>query len=54
MVQDVTESRETVLHPSNVDMDALERFAIEASQFATEHFSLKLPTTKFASWKGRH
>ena len=51
--QDNTGARETVLHPSNVDQEALENFAKDAAQFATEHFSIKLPTTQFASWKGR-
>ena len=53
VIRNNSESREDVLHPRNVDTEALERFAIEASQFATEYFSLKLPTTKFARWKGK-
>ena len=52
VIKNDSESREDVLHPRNVDTEALERFAIEASQFATEYFSHKLPTTKFARWKG--
>ena len=51
--QDNTGARETVLHPSNVDQEALENFAKDAAQFATEHFSIKLPTIQFASWNGR-
>ena len=51
--QDNTGARETVLHPSNVDQEALQNFAKDAAQFATEHFSIKLPTTQFATWKGR-
>ena len=43
VIRNVSESREEVLHPRNVDTVALERFAIEASQFATEYFSYKLP-----------
>lgn len=53
VIRNVPESREEVLHPRNVDTAALERFAIEASQFATEYFSYKLPTTNFARWKGQ-
>ena len=52
VIKNVTESREDVLHPRNVDTEALERYAVEASQFATDYFSLKLPTTQFARWKG--
>ena len=51
VIKNADESREYFLHPDNVDQEALEQFAIDASQFATSHFSLALPTQEFAVWK---
>ena len=46
-------SRDTLLHPTNIDQAALQSFAVEAATFSTGHFSTQLPTTTFQTWKGR-
>ena len=51
--KEATDCRENLLHPSNIDQEALEQYAIDAAQFSTEHFSVPLPTTNFAKCKGR-
>ncbi len=42
------EDRKELMAPSNVDRSKLHSFAIEAAQYATGHFSAKLPVTEFA------
>ena len=46
-------TREDLLHPSNIDLGALESLAVEAAQFSTGYFSTPLPVTQFSTWKGR-
>ena len=46
-------TREDLLHPSNIDLGALEALAVEAAQFSTGYFSTPLPVTEFSTWKGR-
>ena len=47
-------TREDLLHPSNIDLAALEALAVEAAQFSTGFFSTALPVTQFSTWKGRN
>ncbi len=42
------DDRDTLLAPDNVNREKLRGFAIEAAQFATGHFSQKLPVIEFA------
>ena len=48
VIKEDIEDRATLLAPSNVDREKLHQFAIDAAQYATEHFSKKLPTQDFA------
>jgi len=48
-----TDDRESLLHPDNVDFEALKHYASEAASFSTNHFSTPLPATPLAEWKGR-
>jgi len=48
-----TDDRESLLHPDNVDHEALKQYAQEAAAFSTSHFSTPLPPTPLATWKGR-
>merc|ERR1712098_333252 len=54
VIKELKDCRENILHPSNVDSEALEQFAIDAAKFSTEHFSVKLPTSTFAQCKGKN
>ena len=47
------DDRESLLHPDNVNFEALKQYASEAASFSTSHFSTPLPTTPLAEWKGR-
>ena len=47
-------TREDLLRPSNIDLEALESLAVEAAQFSTGYFSTPLPVTQFSTWKGRN
>lgn len=42
------EERKELLSPANVNRDKLHAYAIEAAQYATDHFSTKLLATEFA------
>ena len=42
------EDRKELMHPSNINKDALYKYAIDASQYATSHFSTALPSKEFA------
>jgi len=48
-----TDDRDTLLHPENVNFDALKQYASEAALFSTSHYSTPLPATPLAEWKGR-
>ena len=48
-----SDDRESLLHPDNVDFEALKHYATEAASFSTNHFSTPLPSTPLAEWKGR-
>ena len=47
------DDRDTLLHPENVNFDALKQYASEAALFSTSHYSTPLPATPLAEWKGR-
>ena len=47
------DDRESLLHPDNVNFEALKQYALEAASFSTSHFSTPLPATPLAEWKGR-
>ena len=47
------DDRESLLHPDNVNFEALKQYALEAASFSTNHFSTPLPATPLAEWKGR-
>lgn len=42
------EDRKTLLSPKNVNQEELHKFAIDAAQYSTAHFSSALPTKEFA------
>ena len=48
VIKEDVDDRQGLLAPSNVDRDKLHQFAIDAAQYATGHFSTKLPVTDFA------
>jgi len=53
VIREDTDDRESLLHPDNVDFEALKQYALEAASFSTNHFSTPLPSTPLAEWKGR-
>ena len=48
VIKEDIDDRSALLAPSNIDRAKLHQFAIDASHFATGHFSKKLPVTDFA------
>lgn len=48
VIKEDIDDRAALLAPSNIDKDKLHQFSIDASQFATGHFSKPLPVTEFA------
>ena len=51
VIKNLSENRDNLLAPENVDRAALEAYAVEAAAFATRHFSHELPRTPLAKWK---
>ena len=51
VIKNLSEKRDRLLAPENVDRAALEANAVEAAAFATRHFSNELPKTPLAKWK---
>ena len=48
VIKEDLEDRALLLAPSNINKDKLHEFSIDAAQYATGHFSSKLPVTDFA------
>ena len=48
VIKEDLEDRKLLLAPSNIDRAKLHEFAIDAAQYATGHFSSKLPCSDFA------
>jgi len=54
VIKDDIDVRGHLLRPQNIDREKLENYAREAAEFSTEHFSNKLPSRPFATWKGNN